>query len=89
MSVCIALPFHNTEQLNRTEQMTERDPFDHPAVDRFRRRRLREMTPQQRQRMGERLIQDAMELLKSSPDGYEAFLRRNFRKRRDRMDMRR
>ena len=69
--------------------MSENDPFDNAVVDRFRRRRIHALTPEQRQQMGEQLIRHAMERLRASRHGYEAFIKRNFRQRRHRPDMER
>ena len=69
--------------------MNKDDLFANAAVDRFRRRQIHALTFQQRQQMGQRLIQHAMDLLRASPDGYEAFIKRNFRNRRHRPDMKR
>lgn len=50
--------------------------------DRFLRKLRERETPEQRLERFRELQNAAWEILRSSPEGYQAFLRRNYRKRR-------
>lgn len=47
------------------------------------RRRMHAMTPEARMRKMSELQQQAFETLRKNPEGWDHFIRRNFRKRRD------
>jgi hypothetical protein len=63
--------------------MTEMDKIDEQLArrDRFLHRRWAGLTPAQRVKEMRELQERAFSLLRSSPEGYEHFLRRNFKAR--------
>ncbi len=54
------------------------------AAESYRRKQVLALTYEQRMERAERLHREATELLMSSPEGYAAFMKRNFRERRHR-----